>query len=96
MENNKEKTADWLNRHWRPFMAYQYAVICLFDFMVAPILLGAYALITKTTLVMWSPLTVIGGGLYHLAMGAVLGLSAWTRGQENIASINTNGVKEKE
>ena len=32
----------------------------------------------------WDPLTLQGAGLYHIAMGAVLGVAAWTRGKEKI------------
>jgi hypothetical protein len=31
------------------------------------------------------PLTLQGAGLYHIAMGAVLGLAAYGRSQEKIA-----------
>lgn len=35
-------------------------------------------------IIQWNPLTLQGGGLYHLAMGAVIGITAWSRGQEKI------------
>jgi hypothetical protein len=35
----------------------------------------------------WRPLTLEGGGLFHLAFGAILGVSAWTRGTEKTAAI---------
>ena len=38
---------------------------------------------TSTNL--WNPLTLQGGGLFHISMGAVLGVAAWTRGQEKLA-----------
>jgi hypothetical protein len=38
---------------------------------------------TKTALVAWKSLTLENGGLYHLAMGAILGAAAWTNGQTN-------------
>lgn len=37
----------------------------------------------------WSPLTLQGGGLFHLAFGAILGVAAFTRGQEKVAAINS-------
>ena len=37
----------------------------------------------------WAPLTIQGGGLFHLAFGAILGVSAFTRGKEKVAAINT-------
>jgi hypothetical protein len=36
----------------------------------------------------WQPLTLQGAGLYHMAMGAVLGLAAFGRTQEKIAGAN--------
>jgi hypothetical protein len=33
----------------------------------------------------WQPLTLQGAGLYHIAMGAVLGIAAYGRTQEKIA-----------
>ena len=36
----------------------------------------------------WEPLNLQGGGLFHLAFGAILGISAFTRGKEKVAAIN--------
>lgn len=30
----------------------------------------------------WNPLTLLGGGLFHISFGAIIGVSAWTRGME--------------
>jgi len=35
----------------------------------------------------WVPITLQGGGLFHVAMGAVLGVAAWSRGQEKLAGV---------
>ena len=73
-------------------MAVAYMIIILFDFLVAPIfwsLLQAYA--AGVVSMQWSPLTLIGGGLFHAAMGAVLGLSAFTRGQEKVQRLKGHG-----
>ena len=35
----------------------------------------------------WEPLTLMGGGLFHLSFGAILGVAAFTRGQEKKAAI---------
>jgi cation transporter-like permease len=80
----------WMNSKWRPMMGWTYMLTCLFDFIVGPIfynLLQFYS--HANTLAMWQPLTLGGGGLYHLAMGAVLGVAAWSRGQEKIANISS-------
>lgn len=34
----------------------------------------------------WSPLTLQGGGLFHLSMGAIVGFHVWGRTQEKIRS----------
>jgi hypothetical protein len=41
----------------------------------------------------WAPLTLQGGGFIHMAFGAILGISAWTRGKEKIAQVE-NGSAE--
>jgi len=39
----------------------------------------------------WEPLTLVGGGLFHVSFGAILGVAAWTRGREK--QINaSNGI----
>ena len=73
----------WVNRKWRPFTAWSYIVICLFDFMFAPLItfyfFGEYKGGEYTQ---WQPLTLMGSGLYHVAMGAIIGVTAWQRGEE--------------
>ena len=73
-------------------------VTCIFDFIVAPILWSIAQAITNGGAIasQWNPLTLQGAGLYHIAMGAVLGISAWTRGQEKIAAITTNITTQQE
>jgi hypothetical protein len=85
--NNNE---EWLNRKWRPMMAYTYMAICMFDFVVGPII--NYYFFTKTSIpfVAWKTLTLGEGGLFHLAMGAILGVAAFTRGQEKVTRIERN------
>lgn len=84
MEENKE---DFMTRYWRPMMAMTYMATCLFDFIVGPILYNVLQYYNPgQNLDMWQPLTLQGGGLYHIAMGVVLGISAHGRTQEKIAS----------
>jgi hypothetical protein len=81
---------DWTNRKWRPYMAWMYMIVCILDFTVFPILwsiLQAYYDGQVTS--QWDPLTLKGAGLFHMAMGAVLGVAAWSRGQEKIANAST-------
>jgi hypothetical protein len=73
---------DWINRKWRPLMAVSYMAICLFDFIVAPVINYAFFGRMGTDFISWKPLTMSDGGMFHIAMGAVLGITAWQRGEE--------------
>ena len=77
---------DFINSKWRPMMAVIYMLTCLTDFVVFPVLWSVLqALFHGTVTSQWAPLTLQGAGLYHIAMGAVLGLAAYGRSQEKIA-----------
>ena len=89
-EPNKP-TEDFATAKWRPFMGWTYMAICFFDFVIGPIMNVAFSIITKTPLIPWKSLTLDNGGLFHLAMGAVLGVAAYGRTQEKVAKID-NGI----
>ena len=94
MSQSAKKQEDWMNSKWRPMMGWMYMAICMFDFMVAPILwsmIQAYQ--GGQVNVQWQPLTLQGAGLYHIAMGAVLGLAAFGRTQEKLAGANNGGMQ---
>ena len=79
---------DWMTKKWRPMMAIVYMAINLFDFIIGPILYNLLQYWNPGQAVgMWQPLTLQGGGLIHIAFGAILGISAWTRGQEKVEAI---------
>ena len=67
---------------WRPAMGWSYLLVCLFDVVAAPI----YFTIIQdpSNLVQWKPMTIQGGGLYHMSMLAIVGVTAWGRTQEKI------------
>lgn len=44
-------------------------------------------IILTLKLATWDPLTLKGGGLFHVAFGAILGATVWSRGQERINEI---------
>ena len=86
IQTNGGTKEDWMSKKWRPMMGWVYMSTCTFDFVIAPILwsiLQAYSGGAVTS--QWMPLTLQGAGLYHVAMGAVLGLTAFGRTQEKIA-----------
>lgn len=88
---------DWMKTKWRPMMGWLYMIVCIFDFIVFPI---GFTIVqfweteaANDAFRQWNPLTLQGAGLFHMAMGAVLGITAWSRGQEKIAgatSIDTS------
>jgi hypothetical protein len=87
-----KKTEDWMNRKWRPMMGWLYMATCTFDFVLFPILWSVLQSVMGNPITQWQPLTLQGAGLYHVAMGAVLGLTAFGRTQEKIAGTNNSGI----
>jgi hypothetical protein len=85
-----KKEEHWTKSYWRPAMGWSYMVICLFDFMLAPVFFGILSAVTKMPMIAWKSLTLAEGGLFHLAMGAVLGISAFGRTQEKTAKISAD------
>lgn len=85
----------WLKSWWRPLMAIQYMVVCLFDFILGPIMTMIYFGLASKSYVPWVPLTLQGGGLYHVSMGAVVGLTAWTRSTEKQQVFEAMVAEEK-
>ena len=75
----------WVNKHWRPAMGWLYMMTCAFDFILFPVLWGIIQALTHAKLEQWQPLTLQGAGLYHLAMGAVLGVAAYGRTKEKMS-----------
>lgn len=89
---SEQKKEDWMNSKWRPMMGWMYMAICTADFMLFPILWSLAQTILKQPISQWQPLTLQGAGLFHVAMGAVLGISAMGRTQEKIAGANNGGA----
>jgi hypothetical protein len=88
-----KKDEDWMQKKWRPAMGWMYMMVCVFDFVIFPIL---WALVqfyeteaANDAFRQWSPLTLQGAGFFHMAMGAVLGISAYGRTQEKVAGVAT-------
>lgn len=76
---------DWINKKWRPVMGWVYMMTCTCDFVVFPVLWSLLQALSKGSVTMqWQPLTLQGAGLYHIAMGAVLGIAAYGRTKEKI------------
>jgi hypothetical protein len=91
VENQLEKEDEhWMKHFWRPAMGWLYMLICLCDFIVFPIIAMFMPVFLKglgvpLQYVPWQSLTLSNGGLIHLAFGAILGITSYTRGQEKLA-----------
>lgn len=96
MSKKTEKKEDFMQSKWRPMMAMMYMIVCIFDFIAFPIMFTVVQFwetqAANDAFRQWNPITLLGGGLFHVAMGAVLGVSAWSRGQEKIAGVASTTV----
>ena len=90
---SEKKKEDWMNSKWRPMMGWMYMLICTMDMVVFPVLWSLLQTITHTTITQWNPLTLQGAGLFHIAMGAVLGIAAFGRTQEKLGGANNGGMQ---
>lgn len=92
----EKKQEDWMTKKWRPMMAMMYMTCCLFDFALFPIMFTVVQFwevqATNDAFRQWVPITLQGGGLFHVAMGAVLGVSAYGRTQEKVAGATQVGT----
>jgi hypothetical protein len=90
---SEQKKEDWMNSKWRPMMGWMYMLVCMFDMIVFPILWSLLQTVTHTPITQWNPLTLQGAGLFHIAMGAVLGIAAFGRTQEKLNGANNGGAQ---
>jgi hypothetical protein len=90
MAEKKERDPDWMQKLWRPAMGWMYMLICMCDMIVFPVLWALWQGINHVPITQWNPLTLQGAGLFHIAMGAVLGISAFGRTQEKLAGTAAN------
>ena len=90
---SEKKKEDWMNAKWRPMMGWMYMVVCMMDMVVFPILWSLLQTLTHSPITQWNPLTLQGAGLFHIAMGAVLGIAAFGRTQEKLNGANNGGAQ---
>ena len=89
----EKKKEDWMNSKWRPAMGWMYMAVCAADFMIFPVLWSILQSVSHGTVnTQWQPITLQGAGLFHLAMGAVLGIAAYGRTQEKLGGANNGGL----
>jgi len=83
------QTEHWFTNHWRPAMAWLYFCIVGFDFIAAPIFTFWFAFLTHTPYVQWHPISLEGGGIIHVSLGAIIGVYTWSRTREKLANLST-------
>jgi hypothetical protein len=82
---SEKKKEDWMNTKWRPTMGWMYMIVCICDFVLFPILWSLVQVIGDGKVeTQWSPITLQGAGLFHMAMGAILGIAVYGRTQEKL------------
>lgn len=85
---SERKKEDWLNTKWRPAMGWLYLIVCIFDFVIFPIFWSVIQALGKGQVnIQWQPITLFGAGLFHLSMGAILGIAVYGRTQEKINGV---------
>jgi hypothetical protein len=90
---SEKKKEDWMNTKWRPMMGWMYMIVCITDFVLFPVLWSMVQAIHGGNVTsQWNPITLQGAGLFHLAMGAVLGIAAFGRTQEKMVGANNGGL----
>jgi hypothetical protein len=63
-------------------MAWLYMLICLNDFVIFPWVSMLIPVFVKGAVyIPWMPVTLHEGGFIHITFGAILGITAWTKGQ---------------
>jgi hypothetical protein len=93
LSDSEKKKEDWMNSKWRPMMGWTYMLTCVADFVLFPILWSLLQAVSKGQVnIQWQPITLQGAGLFHIAMGAVLGIAAYGRTQETLGGANNGGI----
>lgn len=90
MAEEVKKDEDWMQKKWRPAMGWMYMLVCFCDMVIFPVAWSVLQAVLHQPVTQWNPLTLQGAGLFHLAMGAVLGIAAWGRTQEKVAGAASN------
>lgn len=94
LSDSEKKKEDWMNSKWRPMMGWSYMLTCIADFVIFPVLWSVLQSLSKGQVnIQWQPITLQGAGLYHIAMGAVLGIAAYGRTQEKLGGANNGGLQ---
>jgi hypothetical protein len=90
---SEQKKEDWMNTKWRPMMGWMYMLVCTMDFVIFPVLWSLVQMVGGGRVEsQWSPITLQGAGLFHMAMGAILGIAAYGRTQEKLGGVSNSST----
>jgi hypothetical protein len=93
LTDSEKKKEDWMNTKWRPTMGWMYMLVCITDFVVFPVLWSmVQAIHGGQVSSQWNPITLQGAGLFHMAMGAILGIAVYGRTKEKLEGVNNGGA----
>ena len=63
VKHDKE-SEDWINKKWRPAMGWMYMAVCIFDFILFPILWSVLQTVSHGSVTTpWRPISLQGAGL---------------------------------
>ena len=87
IEDQVEKsveTGTFMDKIWKPAFAVTYMLICLFDFIIGPVIYNVLQFLNPGQhLDMWQAVTLQGGGLFHMSAGAILGIAAFNKDKKD-------------
>jgi hypothetical protein len=90
----EQRKEDWMNSKWRPMMGWTYMITCITDFVIFPILWSTIQALGQGQVnIQWQPITLQGAGLFHIAMGAILGIAAYGRTQEKMCGVHNGKLQ---
>ena len=87
IEDQVEKSVvsgNFMDKIWKPLFAICYMLICLFDFIIGPVVYNVLQFLNPGQhLDMWQAVTLQGGGLFHMSAGAILGIAAFNKDKKD-------------
>ena len=90
---HSKESEDRINKKWRPSMGWMYMAVCITDFIIFPVLWSLLQAVSKGQVTnQWQPLTLMGAGLFHISMGAILGIAVYGRTKEKIEGAQSNST----
>jgi hypothetical protein len=96
MQKKISKYELWFHNKWRPAIAWQYFIVNIFDFIIGPYAhtLFENLILSPDKVSSWQPLTLQGGGLYHISMLTIIGATTWQRTKEKLELMKTGSNVE--